>query len=270
MKLQRYILLIFLLLLISALQAQTGYFLPAENYGGKQALKDLLRLEMVYPEDARKNGEQGTVVIKFTVNRSGKAEDVVIAESVSENVDREARRLFDHILWTPAKSKGTTVDQKMEIEFKFKLKKYDKNVKHRGYDQIEYPFEPVDKSLVVYKHRALDSVPKPVYPNMDMKFSDFIIQHLSYPDEAKKQGIQGTVDLFFVVEPSGNVTNYKVEQGVGGGCSEESIRLLHMLHWYPGIKDGKAVRTAMKLSITFNLENSENMKYVPANNANQI
>ena len=270
MKLQAALQIILLLLFFPDIHAQTGYFLPAENYGGKQALKDLVALEMVYPEDARENKQQGTVIIKFTVNKNGKAEDVVIAESVSESIDREALRLFDHLLWTPARSKGTTVDQKMEIKFKFKLNKYRKFVKHRGYDQIEYPYRPVDKSLKVYRHRVLDSFPKPVYPNMDMDFSDFIIENLNYPGAAKKQGIQGTVDMFFVVEPSGNATNFKVENGVGAGCSEEALRLLQLLHWYPGIKDGKAVRTAMKLSITFNLENSENMKYVPANNANQI
>lgn len=270
MKPQAFLQLLLILLLFPGLHAQTGYFLPAENYGGKQALKDLIQLEMVYPEDAREKKEQGTVALKFTVNENGKAEDVVIAESVSESIDREALRLFNHLLWTPARSKGTTVEQKMETKFKFKLKKYRKYVKHRGYDQIEYPFEPVDKRLKVYRHRELDSVPKPVYPNMDMDFNDFIIENLNYPDAAKKQGIQGTVDMFFVVEPSGNATNFKVENGVGAGCSEEALRLLQLLHWYPGIKDGKAVRTAMKLSITFNLENSENMKYVPSNNASQI
>ena len=270
MKLQAALKIILLLLIFPDIHAQTGYFLPAENYGGKQALKDLVALEMVYPDDARENKQQGTVVIKFTVNKNGKAEDVAIAGSVSESVDREARRLFDHLLWIPARSKGTTVNQKMETEFKFKLKKYRKYVKHRGYDQIGYPYKPVDTSLKVYRHHVLDSVPKPGYPDMDMDFSDFIIENLKYPDAAKKQGIQGTVDLFFVVEPSGNATNFKVENGVGAGCNEEALRLLQLLRWYPGIKDGKAVRTAMKLSITFNLENSENMKYVPANNANQI
>lgn len=252
------------------LNAQTGYYLPAENYGGKQALKDLTRLEMVYPDEARQNNDEGTVVIKFTVNSSGKAQDVRIVESVSKSIDKEALRLFNHLLWTPARSKGTTVDQQMETEFRFKLRKYDKNVKHRGYDQIEYPFKPVDESLTIYQPKVLDSLPKPVYSSGNMSFSDFIIQNLKYPDAARKQGIQGTVDMFFVVEPSGNVTNYKVENGVGAGCSEEALRLLQLLHWRPGIKDGKAVRTAMKLSITFNLENSENMKYVPANNASQI
>ncbi len=265
------LLLIFVSLLLTAdMQAQGNYYSPAENYGGKQALKELQKLEMVYPVSAIEARDEGDVTLKFTITESGKPDHIQVVESVSESLDKEALRLLNLLLWTPARSKGANMSMEMETTFKFKIKKYRKTVKHRGYDQIEYPFEPVDKSLTIYEPKALDSLPKPIYPNGDMDFSQFIIQNLNYPDAAIRQGISGTVDMFFVVEPSGNFTNYKIENGVGAGCNEEALRLLKLLQWFPGIKNGKAVRTAMKLSITFNIKDSENMKYVPANNANQI
>lgn len=270
MKTNRLFFLSLLMIVTAGSNAQMAYYQPAENYGGKQALKDLTKLEMVYPEEARENNEKGTVVISFTVNPSGEPENIRVTQPVSESLDQEALRLFSLLLWTPARSKGTTISEDLETEFNFKLKKYLKEVKHRGYDQIPYPYSPVCESLEVYKTTSLDSMPRPVYDENGMKFADFIIQNMKYPDAAQKQGISGTVELFFVVEPSGNITNYKIEKSVGAGCNEEAIRLLKLLRWYPGIKDGKAVRTAMKLSITFNLEDSENMRYVPANNASQI
>lgn len=250
--------------------AQPAYYFPAENYGGKDAFKELLIHEMIYPDAARINGEEGKVLIGFTVSASGKTENIRIIESVSPLIDEEALRLFNLLLWEPARSKGTTISEELEIEIPFKYKKYQKTVKHRGYDQPVYQVKPVDKSNKVFLPKQLDSVPRPVYSGEINNFTDFMVQNLKYPDAAKRQGISGTVDMFFVVEPSGNISNYKIEQSVGAGCSEEAVRLLKLLHWFPGMKDGKSVRTAMKISITFNLEDAENMRYVPANNANQI
>lgn len=249
---------------------QAAYYIPAENYGGKEAMKDLFRNEMVYPEKALNTNKEGKVKISFTIAENGKPIDVKIVEPVCESIDAEALRLFNHLLWTPANSKGTTIPEKLDMEIPFKIKKYKKQVKHRGYDKLNYPVQPVDKSLQIYMPKKLDTLPKPVYSDHIKDFTDFMIQNLKYPATAKKQGVSGTVDLFFVVEPSGNISNYKIENGVGAGCNEEAIRLMKLLHWIPGIKNGKAIRTAMKLSITFDMEDSDNMRYVPANNANQI
>jgi TonB family protein len=270
MKLRFALFSILFSIIILPIFAQSTYYFPAENYGGKDALKDLLRAEMVYPDEARANNEEGTVKISFTVSAKGETENIQITESVSPSIDREALRLFNLLLWDPAQSKGTTTPEDLEIEIPFKYKKYQKTAKHRGYDKPVYMVKNTDKSNTVFQPQQLDSVPRPVYTHEVKDFTDFMIQNLKYPDAAKRQGISGTVDLFFVVEPTGNVSNYKVEQGVGAGCNEEALRLLKLLHWFPGMKDGKAVRTAMKISITFNLEDSENMRYVPANNANQI
>jgi protein TonB len=113
-------------------------------------------------------------------------------------------------------------------------------------------------------------MPTPIYPSEGMDFSGFMVANMKYPDEAKKLGVTGSVELFFVIEPSGNITNLKVESGVGAGCSQEAMRLMKLLRWHPGIKADKAVRTAIRLSITFNIDDSDNMRYVPSNNTNQI
>lgn len=270
MSFKKHFLLSCILILISTLSAQSVYYTPAENYGGSQALKELIKSEMVYPEKAQQNKEEGKVVLQFTVASDGTVKDLNKAVSAGQKLDKEAIRILNHLLWTPAKSKGTQVDDKSEVEITFKLKKYLKCVKQRGYDQIEYAHTPVDKSLAIYEFSELDAAPIPIYEEGSKKFGEFILQNMKYPEEAKKRGVSGTVELFFIIEPSGNITNLKTEKTVGAGCNEEAKRLLKLLRWYPGIKDNQAVRTAIKLSITFNLDDTDNMKYVPANNTNQI
>nr|NQU90674.1 energy transducer TonB [Bacteroidota bacterium] len=150
------------------------------------------------------------------------------------------------------------------------MKKYQRCVKSRGYSQIEYPYEPVDKSLRIYECNQLNASPRPQYDNRDMSFNQFLLSNLAYPQSAQKQGISGTVEMFFVVEPTGRISNVKILKPVGAGCNQEAFRLLKMLKWMPGIKDGQAVRTMMTLSITFNMADFEKHEYVPANNSNQI
>ena len=270
MFLRTYYHLIFLLLPVLSVFSQTGIYFSASNYGGKQALKDLIKNELVYPESSRTAKIEGIVVIKFIVKSDGTTNEVKISESVSPEIDNEAIRLFNYLLWIPANTDGKFTEENSELEIRFKLKKYTKLIKQRGYDKIEYPHLPVDKRFTIYETKDLTQLPKPVFDNPDFKFNDFIGQNLKYPDLAKKQGVSGVVELFFVIEPSGNISNIKTEQHVGAGCNEEAIRLVKLIKWFPGLKDGIAVRTSTTIKITFNLHDSENLRYVPSNYSNQM
>ncbi len=259
-----------LFFLTASVTAQVHEYLSAENYGGKPQLREFIHEAMYYPEKARKNKTEGTVVVAFSVNRDGEVVDPRIKQSLSPETDAEALRLLRYLLFDAAQAKGAWIDEQKTMDFEFKLRKYKRYVKQRGYDRIEYPYQPVDSSLTIYKSRRLNQAPKPQYPNHSKSFTEFMMNHLKYPDAAVKQSISGTVELYFVVEPWGGISNLKVIEGVGAGCSEEAERLIRMLHWMPGIKDGKAVRTELQLSIKFSLSDFEQHRYVPANNANQI
>jgi len=260
-----------LILLVSSLPtAYSQGYIHAEVYGGKMQLKDFIKEELVYPVKAKKDKVEGTVILSFTVKSDGSVKNLDVAQSVSPELDAEATRIFRQLLWDPAEYRGMKLDEEQTMEFPFKLSKYKRCIKHRGYDEIAYPFTPMDTSMHIYKPKQLDERVKPVFDEDGMTFSKFIGQNLSYPDAAMKQNIQGTVEIFFVVEPSGRVSNIQIVEPVGAGCSQEAIRLIKMLDWMPGIKNDMAVRTELTLSISFNLENFEKRRYISPNNANQL
>lgn len=264
-------LLLFLLLIFqSDAWSQFYEFNPAQNYGGKQQFSDFIASEMVYPEKALKDRTQGTVEIKCMVTAQGEVRNKVVSRSVSPEIDAEALRLFGYFLWDPSTYRGVPKDDEVAVEIDFKIRKYRRAVKRRGYETIGYPHQPVDSSMKVYHLSQLDTPPRPVYEDSKMKFANFVMDNLVYPEAALRQDISGTVELFFVVEPWGRISNVKVTQHVGGGCSEEAVRLLKLLKWSPGILQEMAVRTEMTLSITFNLADYENLRYVPASNTNQF
>jgi TonB family protein len=242
----------------------------AENYGGKPQLKDFIKAEMVYPDKALKDNTEGTVILTFVVTKDGEMINPKVKQPVSPEIDAEALRLLGLLLWDPAEYRGMSLDEENEIEIEFSIKKYHRMTEHRGYSNFILPFEPVDPSTKVYEAARLDKQPKPVYDAKGMNFSSFILKNMTYPKDAIKQNISGAVSVFFVVETSGRISNIKIINGVGAGCNQEAIRLLNLLKWMPGVKNGTAVRTKMTLTITFNLQDFENQKYVPANNANQM
>ncbi|NCA84053.1 MAG: energy transducer TonB [Clostridia bacterium] len=261
-----------LMLMIAAFPAiaQMGTFVDAQPYGGKSAMRDLMKQEMVYPAAARDADQEGTVKVAFIVKSDGSIADAKVVQSAGAALDKEALRLFLLLQWVPAMANGVYIDQWQETPIVFDLKKYNRCIRQRGYDQLPFPHELVSDSHKIYPVSQLDSPPHPLFDEKSTSFSDFINQNLQYPDAAMKQGVSGTVELYFVAEPSGNVSNIKVVQSVGAGCNEEAIRLLQMMRWFPGIKAGAAVRTALTLKITFGLSNQNKHQYVPANNANQI
>jgi TonB family protein len=260
-----------LFLLISLLPSAYGQgYVPAEVYGGKNQLKDFIKEELVYPQKAEDAKVEGTVILSFTVESDGSVANLDVEQAVSPELDQEAKRIFRHFLWDPAENRGMKLAEEQTMEFPFKVSKYERCAKQRGYDEIKYPFIPVDTSMKVYEVKQLDERAKPIYDEKGMDFSKFISKNLAYPDAALKQNIQGTVEIFFVVEPSGRVSNIKILKPVGAGCSQEAIRLIKMLSWMPGIKNDMAVRTKLIVSISFNLENFEKHRYISPNNSNQL
>ena len=95
----------------------------------------------------------------------------------------------------------------------------------------------------------------PQFPGGDAGLLEYIATHIKYPQIARENGIQGRVFVGFVVEPDGSVSNVKVLRGIGGGCDEESVRVVQSLpKWNPGKHQGKAVRVSYQVPILFKLQ----------------
>jgi len=70
---------------------------------------------------------------------------------------------------------------------------------------------------------------KPIFPGGEKAYKSFIAQNLVYPDEAKKNNIEGQVRLKYGISYKGEVTEVKVLNSVGYGCDEEAVRIVKLL-----------------------------------------
>jgi TonB family protein len=103
--------------------------------------------------------------------------------------------------------------------------------------------------------QVYNSVEKmPTFPGGDEARIDFMMKNLKYPEQAKKNGVQGKVFVTFIVETDGSLTNVKVMRGIGGGCDEEAVRVIKLMpKWTPGLEKGKPVKVQFVLPIKFAL-----------------
>jgi TonB family protein len=229
----------------------------------KNLISNFIRMHMQYPEQALKNNEEGTVTIDFTVNNAGEVISKKIAKSVSPTVDSAALRLFSLILWEPAKYLGESVEGESDFKVKYNIKHYQSLVKKRGYDQFLSPYKPVSTSLRIYTVKELDKAPEAIIDPTYKSVREFIISNLSIPEAALKLNVTGIVKLRFIIEANGLPSNIMVIQPLGGGCTEEAIRITQIIKWIPGIKDGEAVRTSYNLSFTFKPSDEIKNKEIP-------
>lgn len=74
----------------------------------------------VYPEDARRRGLEGVVVMEFSVDRNGRVETVAVLESVP-GLDDAAMRCLCASRFRPASRRGTPVRTTSQAPVRFSL-----------------------------------------------------------------------------------------------------------------------------------------------------
>jgi TonB family protein len=91
----------------------------------------------------------------------------------------------------------------------------------------------------------------------DKKMLEFVYDNIRYPAQARNAGVQGIVVVSFIIEKDGSITNPQVTRGIGGGCDEESLRIVNMMpRWIAGKQRGRDVRVQFHLPVRYKLDSS--------------
>jgi len=95
--------------------------------GGEAERMNFLRSNVIYPQEAKEKGEEGTVYVKFIVEKDGKVTNAEVVRGVSPSLDAEAIRVISSMPnWTPAKDEnGNALRVYFNMPMKFILAKDD-------------------------------------------------------------------------------------------------------------------------------------------------
>lgn len=81
-------------------------------------------------------------------------------------------------------------------------------------------------------------------------FMKWVSENYSFPQSALDQGVSGVIEVSFVVERDGSLTDIAVKRDMKFGTGEAAISLLKKAKkWKPGVQNGRAVRVAYTLPI---------------------
>ncbi|MDH5825420.1 TonB family protein [Sphingobacterium faecium] len=90
----------------------------------------------------------------------------------------------------------------------------------------------------------------PNYPGGISKLMQFIGQNYNYPTPALHAGINGVVEIQFIVDKSGEPRDFKIKRDLGYGTGEAALRVAKkMKKWEPGHIRGIAVNVSYFLPI---------------------
>ena len=95
----------------------------------------------------------------------------------------------------------------------------------------------------------------PMFPGGDSTLLKYISQNVKYPENAKKNNIQGRVIIRFCVTAKGNIDRVSVLRGVDPEIDAEALRVISSLPQFkPGKQGGKEVPVWYMVPVVFALK----------------
>ncbi len=98
----------------------------------------------------------------------------------------------------------------------------------------------------------------PTFPGGKEALDKFISTNLIYPETSKSMGVEGIVNVQFIVNTDGSIGSIKIVRMVDPDLEQEAIRIVKkMPAWIPADKDGVPVESTAQVSVPFVLDNDE-------------
>lgn len=95
----------------------------------------------------------------------------------------------------------------------------------------------------------------PVFPGGEKALVKFVIKHTRYPKDALRKEITGTVEVKYVIDKDGFVTNVEIKKGVYKALDAEAIRVVSLFPRHTiGYQNGLPTRVQFSIPIIFSLK----------------
>jgi len=108
--------------------------------------------------------------------------------------------------------------------------------------------------------QAKNFIQRPSYPGGRAAINELIKKEIRYPKKALEAKIEGKVRVAYSLNHKGEVIRAKVEKGLGHGCDEEAVRLVHLLRFEVPKNRGMKVTFNKTITINFKLPKQKTPK----------
>jgi TonB family protein len=195
-------------------------------------LKLLKRIDPVYPEEARKAKVEGVVILGVRTDVDGRVERVMIYRSKTPLLNKPAIDAVKQWIYEPLIVDGKPEPAVFTVTVRFKL---------NGEEAKTKDIEDMAKGAV----RASDQIAPP-------KLLKKVVP--VYPEEARKEGIQGVVILEAMADEEGNVAQLKILRSESSILNKPAVDALRQWKYEPFILDGKPTPVIFTVTFAFRLK----------------
>ena len=220
---------------------------------GNQKMLEFVYSNLKYPTEAREQGVEGMVIVRFVVEKDGSITEPEVIRDIGAGCGEEALRVIRSMPnWNPGKMRGAPVRVYFNMPLRFKLESTPPPPPTKPEKEPKEVFKVVDQ--MPYFSGCEDVRKRKRKACADRKMLKYIYKNIRYPAYARKKGVEGMVVIQFIVEKDGSITNPKIQRDIGGGCGEEALRIIKLMpKWNPGLQDGKPVAVQFNLPVRFKL-----------------
>ncbi|MBK8967468.1 MAG: energy transducer TonB [Saprospiraceae bacterium] len=196
-----------------------------------------------YPEEARQNNLEGTVVTSFVIEPTGRISGIKILKDIGGGCGPEAARVLQALddaglRWLPAMRDGKPVRMRQAMPLRFRLQ-----------EALPYFINATGDSIYV----QVDSMPN--FEGGEEGLLDFLLNGLHYPTAYRDSCKTGIIELALVIRPDGQVDieDQLDFSGLGLDFQFEAIRLANRSagKWIPAQYQGRPVATSVPVRMLF-------------------
>ncbi|MGB2906682.1 MAG: energy transducer TonB [Candidatus Aminicenantaceae bacterium] len=183
--------------------------------------KLIKRVDPIYPEEARISKTEGTVILNIRTDVTGQVERVLVLRGVDAALDKAAADAVKQWKYEPFVQNGEPKPVVFSVTVRFRSK------------------ESILKSIEVGGEIAPPVVVKRVDP--------------VYPEEARKDGIQGSVILYVTTDEEGRVKKVEVLKSIPA-LDKAAVDAVRQWVYEPYLKDGVPKPVSFAITVQFRLQ----------------
>lgn len=229
---------------------------PVRATGNIKAPKLVKKVEPLYPDEAKKAGIDGIVILEVTTDKEGLVQDVKVLRSIPA-LDDAAIEAIKQWVYEPMLIDGKPYGIVFTVTCNFKLSDQEKQGVGGG---VVGGVEGGVKGGVAggvtggVEGGVKGGIEVPLKVSGDSEAPKLISKvEPIYPDSAKKAGIKGMVILEATIDEEGKVIDTKVVRSIPE-LDKAAVEAVEQWIYEPYILDGKPKKVQFSVTITFHLK----------------
>ena len=214
-----------------------------ELIGGLEGLQQSVE----YPEAARRAGVEGRVIVQFVVDERGRVVDPVVVRSPSPLLSDAALDAVRQARFRPGSDAGEAVKVRFALPITFRLRDDPPEVEGPVVEEIDLDLDAPPAGGAPEERTVREEAPRLIGGLAGLA------GRTVYPEDARRESVEGRVVVQFVVTEEGRVESPVVLSSPDPRLSRAALAAVRQSRFEPGRIDGQPVRVRFALPVDFSL-----------------